>query len=110
MNPLILTKVSKFMVIGSTSAYLSFASKHNAMLRQGLFYLLGGLIAVIVIVLLWDGRDAVSNEPTEDGLSNLLSVANNQQPKRQYFFSNKVRIELIIGLATVSVCTLLGAL
>jgi hypothetical protein len=110
MNPLILTKVSKFMLIGSSSAYLSFASKHNPMLRQGFFYLLGGLIAVIVIVLLWDGRDDLTNQPTEDGLNTLLSVANNQPVKRQYFLSNKTRIELIIGLAVVSVCTLVGAL
>lgn len=110
MNPLILTKVSKFILIGSTSAYLSFASKHNPMLRQGFFYLLGGLIAVIIIVLLWDGRDSLTNQPTEDGLNTLLSVANNQPVKRQYFLSNSTRIELIIGLATVIVCVLVGAL
>jgi hypothetical protein len=110
MNLLLLTKISKFMVIGSGSAYLSFASKHNPMLRQGFFYFLGGLIVVIVIVLLWDGRDAVNSQPIEDGLNSLLNVANNQSPKRQYFLSNKVRIELIIGLAVVSVCTFIGAL
>lgn len=110
MNPLILTKTAKFMLIGSSSAYLSFASKHNPMLKQGFLYLLIGLIAVIVIVLLWDGRDSLTNQPTEDGLSNLLSVANNQPVKRQYFLTNSTRIELIIGLAVVSVCTLIGAL
>ncbi len=110
MNPLILTKIAKFMLIGSSSAYLSFASKHNPMLKQGFLYLLIGLIAVIVIVLLWDGRDNLTNQSTEDGLSNLLSVANNQPVKRQYFLTNSTRIELIIGLAVVSVCTLIGAL
>ena len=110
MNPLILTKIAKFMLIGSGSAYLSFASKHNLMLRQGFFYVLGGLIAVLVIVLLWDGRDSLTNQPTEDSLNSLLSVANNQPVKRQYFLSNSTRIELIIGLAVVSVCTLIGAL
>ncbi len=80
------------------------------MLRQGFLYLLSGLIAVIIIVLLWDGRDNLTDQPTEDGLNTLLSVANNQPVKRQYFLSNKTRIELIIGLAVVSVCTLIGAL
>ncbi len=110
MNPLVLTKIAKFLLIGSGSAYLSFASKHNPMLRQAFFYSLGGLIAVLVIVLLWDGRDLVNSEPTEDSLSSLLSVANSSQPKRQYFLSNKTRIELVIGLAVVGVCTLIGAL
>jgi len=110
MNPLILTKIAKFMLIGSSSAYLSFASKHNPLLRQGFFYFLGGLIAVLVIVLLWDGRDSLTNQPTEDSLNSLLSVANNQPIKRQYFLSNSTRIELIISLAMVSVCTLIGAL
>ena len=110
MNPLILTKIAKFMLIGSGSAYLSFASKHNLMLSEGFFFFLGRSIAVLVIVLLWDGRDSLTNQPTEDSLNSLLSVANNQPVKRQYFLSNSTRIELIIGLAVVSVCTLIGAL
>jgi len=110
MNPLVLTKIAKFLLIGSGSAYLSFASKHNPMLRQAFFYSLGGLIAILIIVLLWDGRDLVNSEPTEDSLNSLLTVANSNRPKRQYFLSNKTRIELVIGLVVVSVCTLIGAL
>ena len=110
MNPLILTKVAKFMLIGSTSAYLSFAARNNPMLRQAFFYLLGGLIAIFLIALLWEGRDSVAGtEPTEDSLSSLLSVTS-QKPKKQYYLSNKMRLELVIGLVTVIVCTLVGAI
>lgn len=81
------------------------------MLRQSLFYLLGGLIAVFLIALLWEGRDSiVGNEPTEDSLSSLLSVGSSQRPKRQYYLSNKTRLELVIGLVVVTVCTLVGAI
>jgi hypothetical protein len=111
MNPLILTKISKFMLIGSFSAYLSFASKNNPMIRQSLFYLLGGLIAVLVVALLWEGRDnLIGDEPTEESLNSLLSVATSQKPKRQYLLSSRTRLEVVIGLAVVIVCTLVGAI
>ena len=110
MNPLILTKLAKFMLIGSASAYLSFAAKNNPLLRQSFFYLLGGLIAVFLIALLWESRDSlVGLEPTEDSLSGLLSVTS-QKPKKQYYLSNRTRLELVIGLVVVVVCTLVGAI
>ena len=111
MNPLILTKVAKFMLIGSTSAYLSFAARNNPMLRQAFFYFLGGLIAMFLIALLWEGRDSIAGtEPTEDSLSSILSVTSSQKPKKQYYLSNKIRLELVIGFVTVVVCTLVGAI
>lgn len=111
MNPVILTKISKFALIGSLSAYLSFASKHNPLVKQFFYYTLGGVIVAIVIVLLWEGREAITSlEPTEEGLANLLTSASNRKSKRQYFLSNKTRLELVIGLVVISVCTLVGSI
>lgn len=111
MNPLILTKVSKFTAIGSLSAYISFASKNNSLLRQSFFYVLGGLIAILVVALLWEGRDSFTAiEPTENALNSLLSATNNQKPKRQYLLSPEARLEIVIGLVIVIACTLVGAI
>ncbi len=112
MNVLILTKISKFSVIGSSAAYLSFSSRNNPLLRQSLLYLLGGLITVSLIALLWEGRAAVTSESSgiEDSLSNLLSVNNSPKPKRQYLLTPQARLEIVIGLIVVFVCSLIGAL
>ncbi len=111
MNPLILTKLSKFAFIGSLSAYLSFSAKNNLLLRQSYFYILGGLIVAITIALLWEGKDTfISSEPAEDSLNNLLSIANNQKPKKQYLLSSQVRLEIVIALVVVIVCTLVGSI
>jgi hypothetical protein len=68
------------------------------------------LIAVFLIALLWEGRDSlVGLEPTEDSLNGLLSVTS-QKPKKQYYLSNRTRLELVIGLVVVVVCTLVGAI
>ncbi len=107
MNLLTLTKISKFMLIGSATAYLSFASQHNPLLRQSLFYLLGGLIAVIVIALLWEGRDSIPSEPTEESVNALLSLPSHKT-KKQYLLSTSTRLEIVIGLVVVIVSLFIG--
>jgi uncharacterized membrane protein YfcA len=72
MNPLILTKIAKFMMIGSLSAYLSFASKNNQNVRLFFLYLLGGAIAVFLLAALWESREYLTAiNPTEESLSTL---------------------------------------
>jgi lysylphosphatidylglycerol synthetase-like protein (DUF2156 family) len=108
MNLLILTKISKFMLIGSATAYLSFASQNNPLLRQAFFYLLGGLIAVIVIALLWEGRDSVASEPTEESVNALLSLTSHNKAKKQYLLSTSTRLEIVIGLVVIVVSLFIG--
>jgi hypothetical protein len=111
MNPLILTKIAKFMIIGSLSAYLSFASKNNILVGQFFLYLLGGTLTALVIVMLWESRDyLLTSNPSEDSLSTLVSGLTNQKPMRQYYLSAQARLEIVIAFVTVIVCALMGAI
>lgn len=108
MSPLILTKISKFMLTGSFVAYLSFASQYNSFLKLTFIYLLGGTILAIVVALLWEGREQITNDT--DGIEQMISGITNNQPKRQYYLSNNVRIELVIGIIVIIVCSLVGGI
>lgn len=114
MNPLVLTKASKFILIGSISAFLAFASKANPNVKQFFVYGYVGLVVISLAVILWEGREQVTSaEPTEEGLTQLLGVMNisqNQKRKRQYLLPPTARLELVITLAVVTVCALVGAL
>jgi hypothetical protein len=111
MNPLILTKISKHTLIGSFSAYLSFASKHNPLARQFFLYALGGTIAVFVLAALWESRDYLtSSNPTEESLTTLVSGLTSEKPKRQYYLSAQVRLEIVIAFVVIVACALIGGI
>ena len=111
MNSLVLTKISKFALIGSLSAYLSFASKFNPSIRQAFIYIMIGIITAFLIAVIWEGRDYIlSNESTEESLSTLMSGLNNQSSKRQYFLSTKARLEIAIAFVVIIVFALIGAI
>jgi len=111
MNSLVLTKISKFALIGSLSAYLSFASKFNPSIRQAFVYIMIGIIAAFLIAVIWEGRDYIlSNESTEESLSTLISGLNSQSSKRQYFLSTKARLEIVIAFVVIIIFALIGAI
>lgn len=114
MNPLILTKTAKFTLIGSASAFLAFTSRLYPNVK--LFFVYGyiGLLVICIVVILWEGRNQIeSSEPTEEGLNRLLSSMNvnaNPKPKREYLLSSQARLELVIFIAVVTICALVGAI
>lgn len=108
MSPLILTKISKFMLIGSASAYLSFASQYNPSLRVAFYYLLAGIVLSIIITLLWEGKERIAND--SDGIEQMISGITSVSTKRQYYLDNNIRIELVIGVIVIVVCSLIGAI
>jgi hypothetical protein len=111
MNPLILTKIAKFMMIGSLSAYLSFAGKHNQSVRLFFLYLLGGAITVFLLAALWESREyLVADTPTEESLSTLVSGLSNTNPKRQYYLSAQARLEIVIAFVVIVACALIGGI
>ena len=111
MNPLILTKISKFITIGSLSAYLSFASKFNPLIRQAFIYLVAGTILAFLLAAIWEGREYIlSSEVTEDSLNTLVSGLTQQPTKRQYFLSTKARLEIVITFIVIVVFALIGAI
>jgi len=111
MNSLVLTKISKFTLIGSLSAYLSFASKFNPSIRQAFIYLVVGTILAFLLAVIWEGRDYIlSSEVTEDSLNTLVSGLTQQPTKRQYFLSTKVRLEIVITFIVIVVFALIGAI
>jgi hypothetical protein len=111
MNPLVLTKISKFTAIGSLSAYLSFASRNNSSVRLFFFYLIGGVITVFLLTALWEAREYLtSEEPTEQSLTTIVSGLTNQKSKRQYYLSTQARLEIVIALVVIVTCSLIGGL
>jgi hypothetical protein len=111
MNPLVLTKISKFTAIGSLSAYLSFASRNNSSVRLFFFYLVGGVITVFLLAALWEAREYLtSEEPTEQSLTTIVSGLTNQKPRRQYYLSTQARLEIVIALVVIVTCSLIGGL
>ena len=111
MNPLVLTKISKFTALGSLVSYLSFASKNNVLARQFFLYLIGGTLITFVIAALWESRDyLLKDDSTEDSLSTLVSGLSNQKPKRQYYLSAQARLEIVIAFVVIAICALIGAI
>jgi hypothetical protein len=111
MNPLILTKIAKFLMMGSLSAYLSFASKNNALARQFFLYFLGGTLIAFVIAALWESRDyLLTSNPSEDSLNTLVSGLTSQKPTRQYYLSAQTRLEIVIAFVIVIIGALIGAI
>ncbi len=114
MNPLVLTKVSKFTLIGSISAFLAFASKANPSVKLFFLYVYVGLVVISLIVVLWEGREQVTlTEPTEEGLNQLLtsmSLPQTQKSKRQYLLPPKARLELVVTILVVTICAFVGAI
>jgi hypothetical protein len=111
MNPLILTKISKFTAIGSLTAYLSFASKNNVIARQFFLYLVGGTLIAFLIAALWESRDyLLTGNPSEESLSTLVSGLTSHKPTRQYYLSAQARLEIVIAFVVIIICALIGAI
>lgn len=114
MNPLILTKIAKFTLIGSTSAFLSFAAKGSPKIQVFAIYLYIGLVAIFLIAILWEGRQqVVSSDSTEEGLNQLMTSLTSvptSKPKRQYLLSPSARLELVIAIVITTICALVGAI
>lgn len=110
MNTIVLTKIAKFTLIGSSSALLAFISKFNPDLQRFFIYLYAGTLAIIIIASLWEGREIITSDSPEDNLSNLIPNLSSSKPKRLYFLASSVRLELVIGIVIVSVAALIGAL
>lgn len=112
MNSLYLTKISKHVLIGSVSAYLSFASKANPQVRLFFIYLVTGILVTFLIAALWEARDyLVAKEANEETLSTIIGGLTNSKPEtRKYYLPAKVRLEIVITLVVIVVCGLIGAL
>jgi hypothetical protein len=112
MNPIVLTKISKHTLIGSISAYLSFAGKHNPSVRLFFLYTVGGVAAVLVFASLWEARDYLAaKDPSEEQLSTLIGGLTNQRPEtRKYYLPAKVRLEIVIAFVVIAVCALVGSI
>lgn len=112
MNPLILTKIAKFTLIGSTSAFLSFAAKGSPEVKLFAIYLYCGLVAIFLLAILWEGRQQIAPEPTEEGLSQLMNSLTSAptKTKRQYLLSPSARLELVIAIVVTTICALVGAI
>ena len=111
MNPVHLTKIAKHTLIGSLSAYLSFASRNNSSMRLFFFYLVAGTIAVFLIASLWEAREFLtSDESTEQSLTTIVSGLTNQKPKRQYYLSTQARLEIVIAFVVIITCALIGGI
>lgn len=111
MNPIILTKISKFALVASLSAFLSFASKHNPQARLFFWLILGGSALIILFAILWESRDyLMSNEPNEGAINTLISGLQQQKPGRSYYLSAQARLELIIALIVMGIFALIGGI
>jgi uncharacterized membrane protein len=110
MNPIILTKTAKFTLIGSASAFICFVGKFQPQVRLFFVYLYCGVVIILLLAALWEGRNLVSGELSEDTLNNLMPSLMQGKQKRQYLLSPNVRLELAIGLVTVTIAALVGAL
>jgi hypothetical protein len=112
MNPVILTKISKHTLIGSVSAYLSFAGKNNPSIKVFFIYTVAGIIAVFLIAALWEARDYLAaKDGNEESLSTLIGGLTNSQPeKRQYYLPASVRLEIVISFVVIIVCALVGSI
>lgn len=64
----------------------------------------------MLLAALWEGRNLVSDELPEDTLNNLMPSLMQGKQKRQYLLSPNVRLELAIGVVTVTIAALVGAL
>lgn len=111
MNLVVLTKISKFALIASLSAFFSFASRHNPHARLFFWLILGGTALIILFAILWESRDyLMSKEPNEADISTLISGLQQQKPGRSYYLSAQMRLEMIIALIVIGIFALVGGL
>jgi hypothetical protein len=110
MNPIILTKISKFLLIASTSSFISFAASFHPGAQIILGITLAGSTFIVITAVLWEGRESLSTLPSEEGLSSILSSMNSSKPKKNYLLSPGTRLEVVIGLIVVLLAALVGSL
>jgi hypothetical protein len=110
VNLLVLTKIAKYTLLASISALLSFSASFNTDTQLLLACVLGGSIFIGAIAVLWEGRDSISAQPTEEGLTSLLTSMNGTKPRKEYLLSPSARLEIVIGLVVASIAVLIGAL
>jgi hypothetical protein len=109
MNLIVLTKISKFALIASLSAFLSFASKHNPHARLFFWLILGGTALIILFAILWESRDyLMAKDPDISTVNTLISGLQQQKPGRSYYLSAQARLEMIIALIVIAVFALIG--
>lgn len=66
---------------------------------------------MFVLAALWESRDYLtSSNPTEESLSTLVSGLANEKPKRQYYLSAQVRLEIVIAFVVIVACALIGGI
>lgn len=110
MNTIILTKIAKFTLIGSLSAFLAFVGKFNPNLHRFFLYLYAGTLALILIAALWEGRDLIKTDSPEDAIGSLLPALGTKKQKRQYLLAPTVRLELAISIIIVTMAALVGGI
>lgn len=110
MNPLVLTKISKFVLIGSVSAFISFIGQFQPQIRLFFLYIYSGTLLILLIAALWEGREHLTHQSTEEQLMNLLPNPVGNKSKREYLFSSSTRLELVVGIVTVTISALVGML
>lgn len=112
MNTLLLTKISKFILLASTSSFLSFASRNNPQAKQFFWLILGGTVVAFLLAIIWEAREYLTaNEPTEESINTLISgLSPQQKPKRNYYLSTQARLEIVIALVTIVIFSLVGSL
>lgn len=115
MNTTILTKISKFTLIGSTSAFLSFAAKSSPEVKLFGIYLYGGIVTILTLAILWEGRNEISVNPDDtEGINGLIkqlsSSVTTTKSKRHYLLSPTARLELVIAIAIITISALVGSI
>ena len=110
MNSLVLTKISKFTLIGATTAFINFVGKFQPEVKLFFVYLYCGTILVLIFAVLWEGRESLTQESDTEKLTDLLAPITSGKTKRHYLLEPSTRLEIIIGLVVITVSALIGGL
>lgn len=108
MNPLILTKISKFVSIAGLSAFVGFISKFQPQVRTFFIYLYCGVLIVLILAAIWEGREQFTDETPEQSLTRLMPSMSPAKEKRLYLLSPTTRLEIVIGIVVLTIGALVG--
>jgi hypothetical protein len=110
MNSLVLTKISKFTLIGTTTAFINFVGKFQPEFKLFFVYLYCGTILILIFAVLWEGRESLAGESDAEKITDLLAPITSGKSKRQYLLAPSTRLEIIIGLVVITISALIGGL
>lgn len=110
MNPLVLTKISKFTLIGTITAFINFVGKFQPQVKLFFVYLYCGIIFILIIAVLWEGRESVAQESDSENIASLLAPITPSKAKRLYLLNPSTRLEIIIGLVVITISALVGGI